>query len=211
MARFTIKVSCGITFLLAACFAVAQTEFSAEMVNTGKQQNQVQSKLYFAKDKVRIEPSADSNRGMGGAFIVNLATQTSMVLMEQQRLYMEMPIQLANRRNAWNFFRSADVENACADWLQLPQNKGGTCHKVGRDTVNGRDTVKYEGTNANGQHGTVWVDPKLRFPVKWQSDDGSSEELRNIHEGTQPASLFEVPAGYTKMDMGGMMQMQRPQ
>jgi hypothetical protein len=41
--------------------------------------------------------------------------------------------------------------------------------------------------------------------VKWQGKD-SGGELRNIQEGSQPASLFEVPAGYTKMDMGGMMQ-----
>jgi hypothetical protein len=30
--------------------------------------------------------------------------------------------------------------------------------------------------------------------------------LRNIQEGTQPASLFEIPDGFTKMDLGGMMQ-----
>jgi hypothetical protein len=35
-------------------------------------------------------------------------------------------------------------------------------------------------------------------------------ELRNIQEGSQPASLFEIPAGYTKFDMGGAMR-QRPQ
>jgi hypothetical protein len=29
--------------------------------------------------------------------------------------------------------------------------------------------------------------------------------VRNIQEGSQPASLFEVPAGYTKFDMGGAM------
>jgi hypothetical protein len=45
--------------------------------------------------------------------------------------------------------------------------------------------------------------------VKWETKN-SSGELRNIQEGPQPASLFEVPAGFTKMDMGGMMQMQPP-
>jgi hypothetical protein len=30
-------------------------------------------------------------------------------------------------------------------------------------------------------------------------------ELHNIQEGSQPASLFEIPAGYTKFDMGAMM------
>jgi hypothetical protein len=104
------------------------------------------------------------------------------------------------------------VENACSDWLQLPQNKGGSCHKAGTETVNGRSCVKYEGTNANGETGTVWLDPKLRFPVKWQGKNSETWELRNIEEGSQPASLFEIPAGYTKFDMGGMGGMpQRPQ
>jgi hypothetical protein len=41
--------------------------------------------------------------------------------------------------------------------------------------------------------------------VKWQGKS-SSGELRDIQEGAQPASLFEVPAGFTKFDMGSMMQ-----
>ena len=106
------------------------------------------------------------------------------------------------------FFKSGDVENACSDWLKLERNKGGTCHKVGSETVNGRNTVKYEGTNASGETSSVWLDSKLRFPVKWQGKNNGGE-MRNIQEGPQPASLFEIPAGYTKMDMGNMMQ--RPQ
>ena len=86
-------------------------------------------------------------------------------------------------------------------------DKGGTCHKVGNETVNGRSTIKYEGTNAKGEPGSAWFDSKLRFPVKWEGKNGSGE-MQNIKEGPQPASLFEIPAGYTKMDMGGM---QRPQ
>ena len=78
---------------------------------------------------------------------------------------------------------------------------------MGHDTVNGRNTVKYEGTNSKGDSGYFWIDPQLRFPVKWQDNkDNNGGELRNIQEGTQPASLFQVPAGYTKFDMGGMMQ-----
>ena len=139
---------------------------------------------------------------------MNLATQTSTVIMDQQHMYMEMPAQMAAQRNTYHFFRTGDVDSACSDWMAQSWNKGGTCHKAGSDTVNGRSTVKYEGTNKNGEPGTIWVDPKLRFPVKWQGKNGSGE-LRNIQEGSQPGSLFEVPAGYTKFDMGGMMQ--RPQ
>jgi hypothetical protein len=54
----------------------------------------------------------------------------------------------------------------------------------------------------------VWVDTKLHCVVKTDGAEGSIEP-QNIQEGPQPASLFEVPAGYTKFDMG--MMRQRPQ
>jgi hypothetical protein len=207
MVRVVIRMGCAILILLAASFSLAQTELSAEMVDTQKPDHPSNGKMYFSKDKVRFE-SAKKDPRSGGSVIINLATQTTTVLMDQMHMYMEVSAQTGGQRTAYNFFRTGDVEAACSDWMQLAQNKGGSCHKVGSETVNGRSTVKYESTNANGDIGDVWLDPKLRFPVKWQGKN-AGWELRNIQEGTQPASLFEVPAGYTKMDMGGMMQ--RPQ
>lgn len=199
-----------VSFLLMASFALAQAEFSAEIYNLEKTGAPKEAKIYFAKDKVRIEPTANG-QSRGGSVIINLTTQTNTVLMDQQHMYMEMPVQMQQGQGkvVYNFFRTGDADNACSDWAQLPRNKGGNCHKIGSDTVNGRSTVKYEATNANGDSGTFWIDPKLRFPVKWQGKN-SDGELRNIQEGSQPASLFEVPAGYTKFDMNGMMN-QRPQ
>lgn len=206
MTRVLRRTFCVLAVILIATFALAQTEFSAEVVENQKG-DAPQAKIYFGKDKMRFESAKKDPRG-GGAMILNLATQTSTVVMDQQHMYMEMPMQMANQRIAYNFFRTGDVENACSDWAQAYRNKGGSCHKIGSDTVNGRSAVKYEGTNANGETSTFWIDPKLRFPVKWESKNGGGE-LRNIQEGSQPASLFEVPAGYKKFDMGSMMQ--RPQ
>jgi len=76
---------------------------------------------------------------------------------------------------------------------------------VGNETVNGRSAVKYEGTNSGGEPSSVRLDPKLRFPVKRQGKS-SSGELRNIQEGAQSASLFEIPQAQSKMDIGNMMQ-----
>jgi hypothetical protein len=203
-----------ISFLLAALggmfftasFALAQTEFSADIVDLEKPGTPTTAKIYFAKDKMRIEPAASGPRS-GGAVIVNFATQTSMVLMPQQHMYMEMPAQSQNQRMSYTnaFFRAGDVENACGDWQKIEHAEGGSCHKVGNETVNGRTTVEYEATKASGDVNHFWLDPKLRFPVKWQGKN-SSGELRNIQEGTQPASLFEPPVGFTKMQMPGMMQ-----
>jgi hypothetical protein len=209
MARLNLKMLYGIAFLLFAGFAVAQTEFSGEIVDLQKQGTPSEAKIYFAKDKIRIDPISGSGASRGGAVIMNLTTQTSTVLMDQQHMYMEIPAQAQGQRIAYNFFRTGDAENACADWMAQSRNKGGNCRKVGSDTVNGRTTVKYEATNASGDTNTFWIDPKLHFPVKWESKNHSGE-LRNIQEGSQAASLFEVPANYTKFDVSGMMQ-QRPQ
>jgi hypothetical protein len=207
MLRWIARFSCFV-LMFAASFGLAQSEFSAEIVDLQKPGTPTQAKIYFAKDKIRIE-SQDSGARAGGAVIINFATQTSTVLMAQQHMYMEMPAQTQNQRMGYAaaFFHTGDVENACGDWRKMGHN-GSSCHKVGGETVNGRNTVKYEATNAGGDVGHFWLDPKLRFPVKWEGKN-SGGELRNIQEGVQPASLFEIPAGYSKMDMGGMMQ--RPQ
>ena len=200
MLRLIMRTLCTTTVVLTASFALAQAEFSAEIVNN--QRPDSHEKIYMAKDKIRIE-TGDKDPRSGGVVIANMTTRTSIVLMEQQHMYMEMPAAMASQRDPYKFFRAGDVDNACPDWLAMSWNKGATCHKVGSETVNGRSTVKYEGTNSKGDSGTVWLDSKLRFPVKWQEKSGGFE-LRNIQEGTQPASLFEVPAGYTKFDMGAM-------
>ena len=203
MLRWTARISGFFALLLVASSMLAQTEFSADIFDTHKQGTTSQSRIHFAKDKIRFDSKEQDSKG--GAFIMNLATQTMTILMPQQRMYMEMPAAAGEQRKMFSFFQATDVENACGDWQKLATNKGGTCHKVGNETVNGRATVQYEGTNAKGEVSHVWLDPKLRFPVKWQGKDGGGE-LRNIQEGSQPASLFEIPSGFTKMDMGGMMQ-----
>jgi hypothetical protein len=204
MTRLITRTSFLFAVLLSATFTIAQTEFSAEIFDSKKPEPQ--AKIYFGKDKIRFESGKMEARG-GGALIMNLTTQSSTVIMDQQHMYMELPAQMAAQRNTYHFFRTGDVDSACSDWLAQSWNKGGTCHKVGNDTVNGRSTVKYEGTNSRGESGTIWLDPKLRFPVKWEGKNGSGE-LHNVQEGAQPASLFEIPSGYTKFDMGAMMKQQ---
>jgi len=206
MLRSLTRCLCIVALSVVSTRAIAQTEFSADVVTTKPSGSSVAMKLYLGKDKMRIE-SMDQGRENQGVGILNFSTETVIVLMKQQQKYMEMPAaQSPGQRLMYNFFQTGDVENACGDWQKIARNQSGTCHKVGHETVNGRNTVKYEGTNSKGESGYFWLDPQLRFPVKWQEKDNSGGELRNIQEGPQPASLFQVPAGYTKFDMGGMMQ-----
>jgi hypothetical protein len=205
MLRFVTRIGCSLALIFAATFALTQAEFSAEVVDLQKTGTPSTAKIYFATDKMRVEPTTSNARG-GGAAIVNFAKQTMIVLMAQQHMYMEMPAQTQLQRMGYAFFQAGDVENACAEWQKSGHNQGGSCHKVGSETVNGRSTVEYEGTNAAGDVSHFWLDPKLRFPIKWQTKN-SGGELRNIQEGAQPASLFEAPSGFTKMEIpAGMMQ-----
>lgn len=207
MTRLLRRAFCFCSLLLAASYALAQADFSAEVFNSNKP-DAPQAKIYATKDKMRFESLQKDPRG-GGAVIMNLATHSSTVLMEQQHMYMDTPMQMTAQRNPY-FFRARDVDDVCSDWLNLEWNKGGSCRKVGNETVNGRSAVKFEGTNSKGEAGTVWMDPKLRFPLKWQGKNGGGE-LRNIQEGSQPSSLFEIPSDYKKFDMGNMMQQHQQQ
>jgi hypothetical protein len=136
--RFAIRIFCFISLLVAASIALAQTEFSADIVENVKTEKS-DGKIYVGNGKLRFE-SADKNDPS-----MDLSTLVYDVLIPQQHMYMEMSSESMENRGMYGFFRSGDVENACSDWLKLKRNEGGTCHKVGDETVNGRSTVKYEG------------------------------------------------------------------
>jgi hypothetical protein len=132
--------------------------------------------------------------------------------MPARHMYMEtsdadrMPMS----HNMFKFFRPTDAEDGCTHWTKLkrPSDPDWDCRKIGDETVNGRSTVKYEGTSKKSETHYVWIDKKIVFPIKWQSNGESGEssgELQNIQEGPQAASLFEIPSDYQKMDMSQMM------
>jgi len=185
---------------LAGAAVLAQEDFSADIVNTKDNGDQNRVKIYVTKDKWRIEGLGQGQMG-GGAVITNLATRMSDVLIPDRKMYMEFPQgQGPVGQRLWSMYKARDIDDACSDWLKLPYNQGGSCKKLGSETVNGRSTIKYVGTNSKGESGTMWLDKKIAFPIKWEGQKGGGE-LQNIKEGSQPASLFEIPAGYQKFQL----------
>jgi hypothetical protein len=198
-------------FALVTTAAFAQQDFSGEVVDTTKGALEHKTKIYATKDKMRFEPEAQGARN--AAIIVNLSTHVAAALMPDRKMYMEFTQGQGPGMQQWSrdLFRPSDVGDACSEWLKLPANHGGSCKNLGSDTVNGRSAIKYEGTNSKGETGYAWMDKKIGFPIKWQSNN-DTWELQNIKEGSQPASLFEIPAGYQKFEMPtGMQNMPRPQ
>lgn len=205
MKSTVMSTTAFLAFLLAllCCMSapsVAQ-EFSAEMVNTDNG-SQHPAKIYFGKNKMRVDP--EEKGPYNGAVIVDFDTQIMDVLVPSRQMYMESKPGTGPRQRWFQFFQAINVEDACPQWRKMANEKGGSCQKVGDDSVNGRPSVKYQIVSDDGRKDDVWIDKKIKFPSKWQSG-GNSGELRNIQEGAQPADLFAIPSGYKKMDMGGMM------
>ena len=133
--------------------------------------------------------------------------------MAQRHMYMDSLPAMMKTPAMYQFWHVEDVNDACPGWKKTAEQAGtyknwGSCTKMGSDSLNGRSTIKYEGVSNQGENSHLWVDTKLRCVVKTDEAAGGFE-LRNIHEASQPASLFEVPAGYTKFDTGGMMKQSR--
>ena len=81
-------------------------------------------------------------------------------------------------------------------------HEGATCKKVGTESIDGRSCDKWEMTEKGGKVETFWMDQKLHFPIKLISGDVTAV-YTNIKEGPQDASLFNIPAGFKKLDMSG--------
>jgi len=87
----------------------------------------------------------------------------------------------------------------------LPDGSGMEMRLVGKETLNGRNTEKWEmkATRPGGQSSVAyqWFDPELNTNIREEQPGGFVNELRDIKIGKQPADLFVVPPGYKLMSM----------
>ncbi len=210
MLRSMVRVCCCAGVLLAASAVLAQ-DFSADVVNA--KGNEGIKKVYSTKDKARFDFEGQ-NQAMGPIAAIVDDTQHKFVLVfTQRRMFMDSWPDIMKKPTIIQFWHVQDVNDACPQWKKLAEQMDtdknwGSCTKIGSDTVNGRSTVEYEGVSNKGEKSHIWVDTKLHCVIKMDGGTGGGIELRNIQVGSQPASLFEIPAGYTKFDMGAMMQRQ---
>jgi hypothetical protein len=162
--------------------------------------------MLFAQDGGELEPmgrifmskSAMRYEMGGGVTIVYLDSNRAVTLMPDQKMYMKTP-------GGGGMPKYQD--EPCADY--------GESKKLGAETVNGRDTVKWRCTGQKPRQGaepsdaTLWYDEALKFWIRSARDSGEISEIRNIEVGKQPASLFEIPAGYQQFNMVSAQQMQQ--
>ena len=171
----------------------------------GDMTRDMSGKMYFGTGHLRMDVQGGLRGGV--IMITDFKTQTSDILMPEQHIYLEQKAGATAGPAAGmvpNVKTYRDPSNPCAG------EQGMTCKNLGVEEVNGRTCDHWQITDKNGKVSNVWIDQKIHFPIKVVSED-SSMTLSNIKEGEPAASLFQIPAGYTKMDLGNMMQMGRPQ
>ncbi|MCU1284201.1 MAG: hypothetical protein JWO13_551 [Acidobacteriales bacterium] len=200
LTRFTLSFA----ILVVCAFAQMPSppQFSADISVSNPDSQPMKGKMFFGAGKVRMD--MNSQRGEMST-ITDSATQKSIVLMHEMKMYMETNLAGGpggRRRGPKMPDIKALSENPCAS------EKDMTCKKVGTETVNGRSCDKWEFTNTTDpkQNRTAWVDQKTHLPMKSVGADGTTFEFTNFKEGPQDAKNFEVPKDYQKFDMSAMRQ-----
>lgn len=183
-----------IAMLTTGRFAGAQ-EFSALGVARDGSGHVVKSKVYMSANKVREDPQESGAANEQAYSILDLAQRTSTVVNVGQQVYLQKP---ATQQDL-QFFASG--ASPCPP-------AGATCKDDGSETLNGRTAEKWEiSQSVQGQTllTRVWVDSKLHVWTKVESMAGAtlviSNELQDIQEGSQPASLFVIPPGFREMTL----------
>ena len=191
----------GVFVSNAIAQAMFPQPFTADMSMKTKNGQDMTGKFYVGEHKMRMDMDA---HGHQVSMITDPGAKTSYMVMHQQKMYMEMHAgqnpMMMQRGPKMPDLHTFDPTNPCAN------NPDVTCKNEGSDTVNGRSADKWVFTDKkNGEVTTAWIDKKLHFPVRTTTSDGTEMNLTNVQEGAPPSSTFEIPAGYRKFDMGGMM------
>jgi hypothetical protein len=162
--------------------------FSADLETTTPK-GTFTSKIVSKDGKQRVEHSMG---GREGVTIVRSDKKLVWILMPDKKIFMEMP--LDNRKQ--------DILSELHD-PTIKTDK----EFLGNETVDSHSARKYHLTiTRDGKKeasGFLWEASDLsNFPVKHQNEDKTVTTVwKNIKFDSAPDSLFEIPAGYIKMDM----------
>jgi len=195
-----------ITSLFLLQLAVAQlpqiSPFSADLQITSTHADtglrDVTGQVYAGSGHIRMDMESAGHKT---ALITDFATKTTDMLLLEQQMYIEHKVGQTLGRGPDTMtqdLRAYDPEHPCASQPDV------TCKKIGVEEVSGRTCDHWEVTDKQGRVTNLWIDQKLHFPIKVTTQD-STMLLTNIKEGQPDASLFEIPSGFHKLDLGGLM------
>ena len=176
----------------AAQLSRPQVEYSADSLMQ-TEDSTIEQRVYVTPSKERHEMLTGS--GDGSVQIFRHDSKVMWQLMPSEKMYMEnsMGKAAANDISQWDFQETV----------------------MGEEVLNDMKVTKYKtiATSADGKKygGFSW---RTKEGISVKSDllykEGNEKkrmmtELKNVKIGKQDPKLFEVPEGYTKFDMAGMM------
>ncbi len=163
--------------------------FSADQIHTmgGKTKT---SKVHATPGAMRLE---GEDKGKKSIVIMRFDRKVMWSLMPDQRMYVELPWASQSEWASW--VAGAEVQRQS---LGTEQVGAYLCEKSRvQVTLQGKvyTSLEWTATQLNG------------MVVKTQDEKGQwSTEYQNVQLGPQDPSLFEVPADYKKLSLGGMFQ-----
>ena len=175
-----------LTLISSSAFA----QFTADMVTTEGEVSRT-GKFYVENPYYRMDMEEN---GQQMFVVVNNETKTTRVFMPSEKMYMEM--------------KSDDMKSLSNDVFQSleAQKQQYETKLVGEETVNGYECEKYQVMIDGSPVSTYWQSSEIEYPIKVVSGDKQNMvmELKNIEKGDVDDAIFNVPAGFTKMEMPGM-------
>lgn len=172
-----------------------QAEYSAD-ATIQDEEGTIQQRVYVTPTKERKEMLTGA--GDGAVQIFRYDTKTMWMLMPSESMYMEYSL-------------GQKVQGQGSDTSQWTYEDTA----MGEETLNGVRVTKYKtiATSTDGKKygGFSW---RTREGINVKQDllykEGNDKkrmltELSNLKIGRQDPALFEIPDGFTKFDMGGMM------
>ena len=177
-----VAVWCALGMAGTAWAAPVARQYSADMVMEAEGQT-VTMRTYMDEGKARSEMELPRMPGQQTASprvvtIVRPDLQKIYVLYPESQAYEEKPLD------------PRDVQ------FSVASAPGAATEDLGAEMIDGVACTKYRVTYAE-QSMWVWASQADGIPVKMQTADGKTViRLKNVQPGPQPASLFEIPAGY---------------
>jgi hypothetical protein len=219
--KSVLHILLGLMLMSAAGAVRADGSFEGEvdMKMTRGNSDQPMTMQYFVKGhKMRTE--IQGKEGMAGGGIFDWQTHEMIILMDKQKMYMVSELDPAKmaygKDHHFKITKTGETQNIL----------GYTCREYDYTSDNGNGKVwlapgigNWWGTEMAAQANKLPSDQRALvnmvvaqklFPMKSETMDQSGNaksemEVTKVEAKSLSSSLFEVPDGYRKLDMGAMM------
>lgn len=144
--------------------------------------SKLSGKLYLSNGRLRIDWG-------GFAEVFDLTKRTGWRVLASFRTYQDLV------DKDLSTYAPEMTNGSLCPYSQVPS----ACKLIGKEEVNGRVANKWDLWNPRGFHVYFWTDDKL--PITIRCDIGETRyEVKNLRKATLSNALFELPAGYQRVD-----------